>query len=97
MKCSAIAPDRSGLGTNALALALDAGARDMFHFGADSCARHRAALTGAGYRVASHVCDELAFDLDTPQDHAEWLTQRDARIPRGTTPPVQYPVEEAEK
>ena len=92
---AAIAPDRTGLGTNALAL--DAGARNAFHFGADSCARHRAALMRAGYRVASHVCDELAFDLDTPQDYAEWQAQRDARMPRGTALPVRQTMEEAEK
>ena len=74
-----------------------AGARNMFHFGTDSCARHRAALMRAGYCVASHVCDELAFDLDTPQDYAEWLVQRDARMPRGMAPPVQQTMEEAGK
>lgn len=92
---AAIAPDRSGLGTNALAL--DAGARNVFHFGTDSCARHRTALMRAGYPVASHVCDELAFDLDTPQDHAEWRAQRDARMPRGMAPPAQQTMEEAGK
>jgi 2-phospho-L-lactate guanylyltransferase len=92
---AAIAPDRSGLGTNALAL--DAGGHNAFHFGEDSYARHRAALMRAGCRVTSHVCDELAFDLDTPQDHAEWLAQRDARISRRIALPVRQPMEEAGK
>lgn len=91
--CAAIAPDRSGLGTNALAL--ETGVRNAFHFGANSYALHCEKLARAGYRVASHVCHDLAFDLDTPQDHAEWLAVRDARIPRGIASPVQQPMEEA--
>lgn len=90
---AAIAPDRSGRGSNALAL--DAGIHDAFHFGIDSCAQHRAALTQAGSRNRCYTRTELAFDLDTPQDHAEWMAQRDARIPRGMTPPGAQHREEA--
>jgi 2-phospho-L-lactate guanylyltransferase len=93
--CAAIAPDRAGSGSNALALEVDA--RELFHFGAGSCARHHDALAHAGYRVVRHVSDALAFDLDTPQDHAQWLAQCDARMPRGMAPPVQQPMEEAGK
>jgi len=91
--CAAIAPDRAGSGTNAMAL--DADAQDIFHFGMNSCARHRAALARTGYRSICFARDELAFDLDMPQDYAEWMTQRDARIPRGISPPGESHMEEA--
>jgi 2-phospho-L-lactate guanylyltransferase len=78
---AALAPDRSGAGTNALAI--DADATDGFEFGVDSCKRHVAALERNGYRNV--LCErlELAFDLDTPQDYAQWLARGDARIRRG--------------
>lgn len=61
----AIAPDRHGTGTNALAL--PAGAAIGFAFGPDSCARHRAA---AGNRAAIVERHGLAFDIDEPEDLA---------------------------
>jgi 2-phospho-L-lactate guanylyltransferase len=78
---AALAPDRNGTGTNALAI--DADTTDVFEFGVDSCKRHVATLGRRGYR--SVLCErlELAFDLDTPQDHAQWLVRGDARIRRG--------------
>jgi 2-phospho-L-lactate guanylyltransferase len=92
---AALAPDRAGSGTNALVLS--AGVHDVFRFGTDSCAQHRAALAGAGSRCVVYARAELAFDLDTPQDYAEWTAQRDARIPRGISPPAQHQLEEAGK
>ena len=89
------APDRAGSGTNALVLSAEV--RDIFRFGADSCAQHRAALAGAGSRCVVYERAEFAFDLDTPQDYAEWTAQRDARIPRGISPPAQHQLEEAGK
>lgn len=61
---AAIAPDRHGTGTNALAL-LSAGPVG-FAFGADSYARHCAALPGAG--TVSR--EGLAIDIDTAEDIA---------------------------
>ncbi|NWK94409.1 2-phospho-L-lactate guanylyltransferase [Sphingobium lactosutens] len=58
----AIAPDRHGSGTNALALVDPAGFD--FHFGTDSFARHRAQRA----RLAVVRMPGLANDLDTPQD-----------------------------
>ncbi len=91
--CAAIAPDRAGSGTNALAL--DADARNIFHFGADSFVRHLDAFAHAGCRSIRYERDELAFDLDLPQDYAEWMAQRDARIPRGILPPGESHMGEA--
>ncbi|HLY57129.1 MAG TPA: 2-phospho-L-lactate guanylyltransferase, partial [Stellaceae bacterium] len=59
----AIAPDRHGTGTNALAIA---DGRDFpFRFGRDSFALHRAQAGGPG-RVVSR--SGLALDIDTPED-----------------------------
>ena len=75
-----LAADRTGSGTNALAM--PAGACELFHFGLDSRARHLAAFAQAGYHSVCKAPPELAFDLDTPQDYADWRAQPDARIPR---------------
>jgi 2-phospho-L-lactate guanylyltransferase len=58
-----IAPDRHGLGTNALALADD---RPFdFGFGPGSFAGH---VRGAGSRIATVACIGLSHDVDTLQD-----------------------------
>jgi 2-phospho-L-lactate/phosphoenolpyruvate guanylyltransferase len=62
----AIAPDRHDTGTNALALA--AGVRFDFAFGAGSFQRHRLAAGARGTIVRR---PGLAFDLDTPDDLAD--------------------------
>ncbi|WP_404476626.1 2-phospho-L-lactate guanylyltransferase [Novosphingobium sp. BL-52-GroH] len=61
----AIAPDRHGGGTNALALNTSRPCR--FAFGPDSLARHRLLWP----RAAIVQRRGLAFDLDTPEDFAE--------------------------
>ena len=76
----ALAPDRAGTGSNALAV--DGEAADLFQFGADSCARHLAAFKRRGFRCGLVRRDELASDLDLPQDYAAWISRRDARIRR---------------
>ncbi len=67
----AIAPDKTGTGTNALALQPP----DVieFHFGAGSRAAHELAARTGG--VAAVVVERpgLAFDLDTPEDLRGWL------------------------
>jgi 2-phospho-L-lactate guanylyltransferase (CobY/MobA/RfbA family) len=65
-----LAMDTVGTGTNALLV--DAGGELEFHFGEDSCARHREWAAARGW--TSMVCrrTELAFDLDTPRDLARW-------------------------
>lgn len=92
---AALAPDRAGSGTNALAV--EAQARDIFHFGANSCERHSIAFARAGYRRALCRRAELAFDLDTPQHYAEWSARCRARIPRGFAQSGQLEIAEAEK
>lgn len=65
-----VAPDRAGDGTNALLI--DAGAHFEFHFGERSCARHLD--EAAALDMPAVLCrrPELQFDLDTPDDLAEW-------------------------
>ena len=62
------APDRHGLGTNAL-LQDPAGAIP-FAFGAGSFARHHDAALGRGCQVRLYHSSGTAFDLDTPDDLA---------------------------
>jgi 2-phospho-L-lactate/phosphoenolpyruvate guanylyltransferase len=67
----AIAPDRHGTGTNALALPDPRQVR--FAFGPGSLKAHRLAAPGA-----TIVCRPgLAYDLDTPEDFAALLASRD--------------------
>lgn len=63
---SAIAPDRHGLGTNALLL--PARPAPGFHFGENSFTRHLAAAKAAGFdpRIVSRP--GLAHDVDVPED-----------------------------
>ena len=62
----ALAPDRSGAGTNALALS--GGTEFKFQFGADSFHKH---LRSAGPTGKIVRRTGLAFDIDTPEDLAE--------------------------
>jgi 2-phospho-L-lactate/phosphoenolpyruvate guanylyltransferase len=62
----AIAPDRHGTGTNALALAPPGAIEPAF--GEGSCARHVAAARNAGVPFAVEELPSLALDLDTPAD-----------------------------
>lgn len=66
------APDRQGLGTNALYLSPAAAGIVDFRFGEGSFAAHRAAAQHAGFRFAAHADPDLAFDIDGPDDLAEW-------------------------
>lgn len=70
----AIAPDRQGSGTNAIALSDPTGFG--FAFGPDSFARHLTAAKGQARVVAR---PGLGFDIDTPDD-------LDAAIAIGFTP-----------
>ena len=67
----AIAPDRAGSGTNALALRPPDAIE--FRFGAGSFAAHAAAAEEAGTTLIEVHRPGLAFDLDTPADLARWL------------------------
>ena len=72
----AIAPDRAGTGTNALALRPP----DVigFRFGVGSFAAHAAEIERAGVPAVAVNRGGLAFDLDTPADLARWLELGDA-------------------
>ena len=72
----AIAPDRGGSGTNALALRPpDAIA---FRFGVGSLAAHLTEAEVAGVPLVEVHRPGLAFDLDTPADLARWIELGDA-------------------
>lgn len=67
----AIAPDRAGTGTNALALQPPGVV--PFRFGAGSFARHAEEVDRAGVPCVAVDRAGLAFDLDTPDDLKRWL------------------------
>jgi len=72
----AIAPDRAGTGTNGLVLRPPGVI--SFRFGAGSFAAHLAEAARAGVPVVAVNRAGLAFDLDTPEDLARWLSLGDA-------------------
>jgi 2-phospho-L-lactate guanylyltransferase len=72
----AIAPDRAGTGTNALALRPPDAIG--FRFGAGSFAAHALEAQNAGAPLAEVHRPGLAFDLDTPADLARWIELGDA-------------------
>jgi 2-phospho-L-lactate guanylyltransferase len=72
----AIAPDRTGSGTNALALRPPDAIG--FRFGVGSYAAHRAEAEAAGVPLVEVRRPGLAFDLDTPDDLARWIERGDA-------------------
>jgi len=72
----AIAPDRSGTGTNGLVLRPPGVIR--FRFGAGSFANHIEEVERAGVPLVAVNRAGLAFDLDTPEDLARWLEFGDA-------------------
>lgn len=72
----AIGPDRSGIGTNGLALRPPGVIG--FRFGPGSFAAHAAEAELAGVPLCAVNRSGLAFDLDTPEDLARWLALGDA-------------------
>lgn len=64
-----LAPDRHGMGTNALVLRFDGAAVEFrFQFGAGSYGRHREEAERLDVAMATSVTPGTAFDLDTPED-----------------------------
>ena len=72
----AIAPDRAGTGTNALALRPPGVI--PFRFGIGSFAAHAAEVERASVSCVAVNRAGLAFDLDTPDDLRRWLELGDA-------------------
>jgi 2-phospho-L-lactate guanylyltransferase len=66
----AIAPDRSGVGTNALSLPLPAAGGFRFHYGDDSFARHSAEAARLALPVQMIRSEGLGLDIDEPEDLA---------------------------
>jgi 2-phospho-L-lactate guanylyltransferase len=69
-KAIAIAPDRSGAGTNALSLPLPAAAGFQFRYGEGSFALHRAEAARLGLPVQVIRSPSLGLDIDEPEDLA---------------------------
>lgn len=67
----AIAPDRHGVGTNALSLPLPAAAAFAFRFGTDSAALHRKEAERLGLNVETILSSGLEKDIDEPADLAD--------------------------
>lgn len=63
-----LAPDRHGIGTNALSLPLPAAADFHFAFGEDSCARHRGEAERLGLDLSEVYSPGLERDIDLPAD-----------------------------
>jgi 2-phospho-L-lactate/phosphoenolpyruvate guanylyltransferase len=72
----AIATDRAGRGTNALALQPPGVIH--FRFGVGSFAKHAEEVERAGVPCVAVNRAGLAFDLDTPEDLERWLRLGDA-------------------
>ncbi len=63
-----IAPDRHGIGTNAISLPLAHAADFRFAFGSDSLARHRAEVARVGLDLIEVHSEGLARDVDLPDE-----------------------------
>jgi 2-phospho-L-lactate guanylyltransferase len=72
----AVAPDRAGIGTNALALRPPDAIG--FRFGVGSFAAHLEEARAANAPLVEVHRPGLAFDLDTPADLARWIELGDA-------------------
>jgi 2-phospho-L-lactate/phosphoenolpyruvate guanylyltransferase len=69
-----LGPDRRGEGTNALLLRLaERGSEFQFAFGERSLVRHLEEARRLGLDVAVHNASGIGFDLDTPDDWADFL------------------------
>jgi 2-phospho-L-lactate guanylyltransferase len=79
-----IAPDSAKTGTNALLIC--APERFEFHFGERSFEHHTRLAAERGYAVSICSRPELEFDLDTPEDLADWRratgTPAETALPR---------------
>lgn len=68
--CVLIAPDREGIGTNALLVR--PAAAIPFRFGPDSAARHRAEAKRNGIPILEYRAPEFARDIDLPDHYREF-------------------------
>ena len=80
------APDRHGIGTNALLLRGGAAASFAFRFGEASLAAHRRAAEERGFGFALCADPALAFDLDEPADLETWRASSAAPAPPRLSP-----------
>ena len=80
----AIAPDRRGIGTNALYVSPPDAL--PFRFGGESFQAHLAGAQEAGLNVELLNLPNLAFDIDTPNDYREWRRQKSTLQAKGDCP-----------
>lgn len=66
----AVAPDRAGLGTNALSLPLPAARAFRFQYGPESFERHCAEAARLGLPLLAIRSETLGLDIDQPEDLA---------------------------
>jgi 2-phospho-L-lactate guanylyltransferase len=67
----AIAPDRHGVGTNALSIPMPGAVDFRFAFGKDSLAHHRREVERLGLELVEVRSEGLARDVDLPDDLAD--------------------------
>jgi 2-phospho-L-lactate guanylyltransferase len=88
----AIIADRRGKGTNLLFLPREAIRDFRFAFGQDSAAAHRAEAARLGMPTETIRFAEAEFDIDLPEDYAEYLSRRalndDFPDPAGVDPDI---------
>jgi len=88
----AIVTDRRGKGTNLLFLPPEAMRGFRFAFGQDSAAAHRAEAARLGMSAETIPFAEAEFDIDLPEDYAEYLSHRalngDLRKTGGANPDI---------
>jgi 2-phospho-L-lactate guanylyltransferase len=81
-----IAPDRHGMGTNALMVRLDAfGEPFIFRFGEGSYAKHQDEAARLGVDAMTAMAAGKSFDLDTPDDLEELDAMRAPAIAKRST------------
>jgi len=89
----AIVTDRRGKGTNLLFLPREAIRGFRFAFGQDSAAAHRAEAARLEMPAETIRFAEAEFDVDLPEDYAEYLSRRalndDLPGPAGVDPDIE--------
>ena len=81
-----IAPDRHGMGTNALMVRLDAfGEPFIFRFGEGSYGKHQDEAARLGVDAMTAMAAGTSFDLDTPDDLEELDAMRAPAIAKRST------------
>jgi 2-phospho-L-lactate guanylyltransferase len=79
-----LAPDKAGMGTNAVLVGVGTGFE--FAFGPASLTAHQSIARRAGLAISVVQREDLQFDLDTPEDFARWKSTPGAQSMRSAKP-----------